>query len=243
MAEPEAQTYQRFLASHRRHKAVMGKKYFRAKRCRFCVDKIIDDINYKDVRLLHLHFQRGKITPWRISGVCATASAAAGGSHQAGTQHCADPVCDVDVRGPRHGSHFKRRNRKPGPARRCGESRPWLRVIFCCQATGGGGERIQQEDRGAGKEACLRRESKEIGDANDSLMMGLVEVTIAQKAGENHQLFGSVTAQDITAALERAGYTIDRKKVNLAEPIKALGDYKVTVKPHREVFWWSCRCT
>jgi large subunit ribosomal protein L9 len=86
------------------------------------------------------------------------------------------------------------------------------------------------------KQAYLRRESKEIGDANDlAKMMGSVEVTIAQKAGENDQLFGSVTAQDITAALERAGYTIDRKKVNLAEPIKALGDYKVTVKLHREV--------
>jgi large subunit ribosomal protein L9 len=86
------------------------------------------------------------------------------------------------------------------------------------------------------KQAYLRRESKEIGDANDlAKLMASVEVTIAQKAGENDQLFGSVTAQDIVAALERAGYTIDRKKVNLAEPIKALGDYKVTVKLHREV--------
>jgi large subunit ribosomal protein L9 len=86
------------------------------------------------------------------------------------------------------------------------------------------------------KQAYLRRESKEIGDATDlAKMMGSVEVTIAQKAGENDQLFGSVTAQDITAALEKAGYTIDRKKVNLAEPIKTLGDYKVTVKLHREV--------
>jgi large subunit ribosomal protein L9 len=86
------------------------------------------------------------------------------------------------------------------------------------------------------KQAYLRRESKEIGDATDlAKIMASVEVTIAQKAGENDQLFGSVTAQDITAALERAGYTIDRKKVNLAEPIKALGDYKVTVKLHREV--------
>jgi large subunit ribosomal protein L9 len=86
------------------------------------------------------------------------------------------------------------------------------------------------------KQAYLRRESKEIGDANDlAKMMGSVEVTIAQKAGENDQLFGSVTAQDIVAALEKAGYTIDRKKVNLAEPSKALGDYKVTVKLHREV--------
>jgi large subunit ribosomal protein L9 len=64
------------------------------------------------------------------------------------------------------------------------------------------------------KQAYLRRESKEIGDANDlAKMMGAVEVTISQKAGENDQLFGSVTAQDIVAALEKAGYTIDRKKV------------------------------
>jgi large subunit ribosomal protein L9 len=86
------------------------------------------------------------------------------------------------------------------------------------------------------KQAYLRRESKEIGDANDlAKLMAAVEVTISQKAGENDHLFGSVTAQDIVAALEKAGYTIDRKKVNLAEPIKALGDYKVTVKLHREV--------
>jgi large subunit ribosomal protein L9 len=86
------------------------------------------------------------------------------------------------------------------------------------------------------KQAYLRRESKEIGDANDlAKMMGAVEVTIAQKAGENDQLFGSVTSQDIAAALEKAGYTIDRRKVVLAEPIKALGDYKVSVKLHREV--------
>jgi large subunit ribosomal protein L9 len=86
------------------------------------------------------------------------------------------------------------------------------------------------------KQAYLRRESKEIGDANDlAKMMATVEVTIAQKAGENDQLFGSVTSQDIAAALEKAGYTIDRRKVVLAEPIKALGDYKVTVKLHREV--------
>ncbi|MDP9113725.1 MAG: 50S ribosomal protein L9 [Acidobacteriota bacterium] len=86
------------------------------------------------------------------------------------------------------------------------------------------------------KQAYLRRESKEIGDASDlAKMMATVEVTIAQKAGENDQLFGSVTSQDIAAALERAGYSIDRRKVNLAEPIKALGDYTVTVKLHREV--------
>ena len=54
-------------------KAIAGKKqyYRRKKLCRFCVDKI-DDINYKDVRLLSSFIsERGKITPRRISGVCA----------------------------------------------------------------------------------------------------------------------------------------------------------------------------
>jgi len=86
------------------------------------------------------------------------------------------------------------------------------------------------------KQAYLRRESKEIGDASDlAKIMANVELTITQKPGENDQLFGSVTAQDIAAALERSGYTIDRRKVNLEEPIKSLGDYKVTLKLHREV--------
>jgi small subunit ribosomal protein S18 len=53
-------------------KAIGKKQYFRRKKlCRFCVDKI-DDINYKDVRLLSSFIsERGKITPRRISGVCA----------------------------------------------------------------------------------------------------------------------------------------------------------------------------
>jgi len=98
-------------------------------------------------------------------------------------------------------------------------------------ATGSNKKIVEQE-----KQAYLRRETKEIGDASDlAKMMATVEVTIAQKAGDNDQLFGSVTAQDIAAALERAGYKIDRRKVNLEEPIKTLGDFKVTVKLHREV--------
>jgi large subunit ribosomal protein L9 len=48
-------------------------------------------------------------------------------------------------------------------------------------------------------------------------------------------LFGSVTANDIATALEKLGYTIDRKKVHLEEPIKMLGDYHVSVRLHRDV--------
>lgn len=86
------------------------------------------------------------------------------------------------------------------------------------------------------RQAHLKREAKEhAGAAELGKMMAAVEVTIAQKAGENDQLFGSVTAADVANALEKQGYTIDRRKVALDEPIKTLGDFKVTVKLHRDV--------
>ncbi|MFB3140260.1 MAG: 50S ribosomal protein L9, partial [Candidatus Acidiferrales bacterium] len=55
------------------------------------------------------------------------------------------------------------------------------------------------------------------------------------KAGESDQLFGSVTSMDITEALEAKGFSIDRRKVELAEPIRTLGEYTVPVRIHREV--------
>ena len=86
------------------------------------------------------------------------------------------------------------------------------------------------------RQAHLRREAKAQSDAQDlAKLMASVEITIAQKAGENDQLFGSVTPADITAALENQGYTIDRKKIHLDESIKTLGDFKATVRLHRDV--------
>jgi large subunit ribosomal protein L9 len=86
------------------------------------------------------------------------------------------------------------------------------------------------------RQAHLRRETKQVNEAQElGKLMGAVEVTIAQKAGDNDQLFGSVTSQDIAAALEKLGYTIDRKKINLEEPLKTLGDFKVSVRLHRDV--------
>jgi len=86
------------------------------------------------------------------------------------------------------------------------------------------------------RQAHLRREAKQQSDAQDlAKLMAAVEVTIAQKAGENDQLFGSVTASDIAVGLEKLGYTIDRKKVHLEEPIKTLGDFKVSIRLHRDV--------
>jgi large subunit ribosomal protein L9 len=86
------------------------------------------------------------------------------------------------------------------------------------------------------RQAHLRKEAKLKSEAEDlGKMMAGVTVTIAQKAGENDQLFGSVTAKDITEALERLNYAIDRRKIQLDEPIKQLGEYKIPVRLHRDV--------
>jgi large subunit ribosomal protein L9 len=86
------------------------------------------------------------------------------------------------------------------------------------------------------RQAHLRREAKEVSDASDlGKMMADVSVTISQKAGENDQLFGSVTSKDIAEALEKQGYTIERRKIVLDEPIRTLGDFKVPLRLHRDV--------
>ncbi|HTC89840.1 MAG TPA: 50S ribosomal protein L9 [Bryobacteraceae bacterium] len=86
------------------------------------------------------------------------------------------------------------------------------------------------------RQAHLRREAKVEGEAKDlGKMLATVEITISQKAGENDQLFGSVTSKDIAEALEKQGYTIERRKIALEEPIKTLGEFKVPVRLHREV--------
>lgn len=86
------------------------------------------------------------------------------------------------------------------------------------------------------RQAHLRREAKEKSEAEDlaKLFHG-VAVTLKQKAGEQEQLFGSVTAKDIAEALEQQNFSIDRRKIQLDEPIKQLGEYKVAIRLHREV--------
>lgn len=86
------------------------------------------------------------------------------------------------------------------------------------------------------RQAHLRKEAKLASEATDlGKLIGAVTITITQKAGENDQLFGSVTSKDIADALEKQGYTIERRKIALEEPIKTLGEFKVPLKLHREV--------
>jgi large subunit ribosomal protein L9 len=62
-----------------------------------------------------------------------------------------------------------------------------------------------------------------------------VSVRFTRKTGENDQLFGSVTTGDITEALVAQGFKIDKRQIQLKEPIKALGEYPITIKIFREV--------
>jgi large subunit ribosomal protein L9 len=62
-----------------------------------------------------------------------------------------------------------------------------------------------------------------------------VEVVIARKVGETQALYGSVTTADIAEALAAKGFDVDRRKLQLAEPIKKIGDVQIPVKLHRDV--------
>jgi large subunit ribosomal protein L9 len=61
------------------------------------------------------------------------------------------------------------------------------------------------------------------------------EVEIARRVGENDTLYGSVTSSDIAHALEAKGFAVEKRRINLPEPLKALGEFTVPIKIHREV--------
>jgi len=65
--------------------------------------------------------------------------------------------------------------------------------------------------------------------------IGAVSCTIVRKVGENETLYGSVTNADIAEALEKEGFVLDKRKVLLEDPIKALGIYTIPIRLHAEV--------
>ena len=86
------------------------------------------------------------------------------------------------------------------------------------------------------KQAALRRTARDKADAEGQakLLEGVV-LSFTRKAGEKDQLFGSVTSGDIAAALEAKGYSIDRRKVHLDEPLKHIGEFKVPIRLYKGV--------
>jgi large subunit ribosomal protein L9 len=86
------------------------------------------------------------------------------------------------------------------------------------------------------KTAAARRSASEKALA-EQLVAKLEPLVLVftRKSGENGQLFGSVTSSDIAAELATKGVDIDRRKIQLDEPLKALGNFTVAIKLHREV--------
>ncbi len=65
--------------------------------------------------------------------------------------------------------------------------------------------------------------------------LAAVALRFTRKAGESDQLFGSVTSADIAEGLAKQGFQLDKRQIQLAEPIKVVGEYQVTAKVYQEI--------
>ncbi|MFZ0335080.1 MAG: 50S ribosomal protein L9 [Candidatus Acidiferrales bacterium] len=84
--------------------------------------------------------------------------------------------------------------------------------------------------------AFAKKESTERESAQQqATQLASVALKLSRKAGENDQLFGSVTTADIAEALKAQGYEIDKRKIELSDPIKLVGEYPITLKLYRDV--------
>ena len=86
------------------------------------------------------------------------------------------------------------------------------------------------------KAAAVRRTAKEKTEAEAlAKQFEGLSVSFTRKSGENDQLFGSVTSADVAEGLAAQGFKIDKRQVHLAEALRALGEYPVTIKVFRDV--------
>ena len=98
-------------------------------------------------------------------------------------------------------------------------------------ATAGNKQHVERERR-----ILEVREAEERGQAEAlGARLGALTISIARRVGETEQLYGSVTAADIADFLKDKGFEIDRRKLILPEPIKAIGAHEVPLKLHRDV--------
>ncbi len=86
------------------------------------------------------------------------------------------------------------------------------------------------------KAASVRRSAKEKTQAEElAKQFDGVSVSFQRRSGENDQLFGSVTSGDIADALSKKGFDVDRRKIQLHEPLKTLGEFAIPIKLHKDV--------
>lgn len=99
------------------------------------------------------------------------------------------------------------------------------------EATTGNIAVVEQQKR---KWAMLSQEEQKAAEAL-AAKLGKVEITIEKKVGDSGTLYGSVTAHEIASALEAQGFEVEKRQIELGEPIKTLGDHDVSIHLHREV--------
>ena len=98
-------------------------------------------------------------------------------------------------------------------------------------ATAGNRKHVERE-----RKIMETREAEEKAAAEAvSTRLATVDISIARRVGDTEQLYGSVTAADIVEFLKAKGFEVDRRKLILPEPLKALGEFDVPLKLHREV--------
>lgn len=99
------------------------------------------------------------------------------------------------------------------------------------EATASNVKQIEQE-----RAALLRKEARErSGAEGQAALLKSVTLSFERKVGEHDLLYGSVTSMDIAEALRLKGFDVDRRRIQLAEPIKRTGEFTVNVRLHREV--------
>jgi len=86
------------------------------------------------------------------------------------------------------------------------------------------------------KASAVRRSSKEKADAEQlAKQFDGLNLHFTRRAGENDQLFGSVTSADVAQELENRGFNVDRRKIEIDQAMKNVGEYTLHIKLHREV--------
>ena len=102
---------------------------------------------------------------------------------------------------------------------------------FAYEATAGNKKRMEQErERLEAAESSRREAAEELAK-----QMEPVSLTFSARVGEEGKLFGSVTTADIAHQLEAQGFKIEKRQIDLHEPIKALGVYRVPIRVHADV--------
>jgi len=86
-----------------------------------------------------------------------------------------------------------------------------------------------------GERVAKQRAAEKTAAESEATRLADVQLTFAVKVGEEEKLYGSVTASDIQRKLEELGIHVDKRKIDLSEPIRELGEFNVGIKIHPDV--------